>query len=108
MSRSRVLAQAEQAKGTEYERWGEVIQEGGPMESAFASDEAIAAAIDGTAWVRQKLDALRAHETQVNSQMFAMGDQLGEAVWSQEYYRLAAGTSFAADGWADDLFAGLD
>jgi N-acetyl-1-D-myo-inositol-2-amino-2-deoxy-alpha-D-glucopyranoside deacetylase len=108
MSRSRALKQAEQARGTEYERWSEAIKEGGPMESAFASDEAIVAGIDGTQWVRQKLDALRAHATQVNTQMFAMSDHLGEAVWSHEYYRLAAGVPFpAADGWADDLFAGL-
>jgi len=107
MSRSRALAQAEQAKGTEYERWGEAIVEGGPMESAFASDDAIAVAIDGTSWVAQKLKALRAHATQVNTQMFAMSDGLGEAVWSQEYYRLAAGIPFPTGGWADDLFAGL-
>ncbi len=107
MSRSRALAQAEQAKGTQYENWGEAIKEGGPMESAFADDGAIAAAIDGTAWVRQKLDALQAHATQVNTQMFALGDALGETMWSQEFYRLAAGTRYPTDGWADDLFAGL-
>lgn len=107
MSRSRALAQAEQAKGTEYERWGEAIQEGGPMESAFSSDEAIAVAIDGRAWVGRKLAALRAHATQVNTAMFAMSDQLGEAVWSEEYYRLAAGAPVPGAGWSDDLFAGL-
>ncbi len=107
MSRSRALAQAEHAKGTEYERWGEAIAEGGPMESAFASDEAIAVAIDGTPWVARKLAALRAHATQVNTQMFAMSDELGEAVWSQEFYRLAAGRPYPAGEWADDLFAGL-
>jgi N-acetyl-1-D-myo-inositol-2-amino-2-deoxy-alpha-D-glucopyranoside deacetylase len=108
MSRSRALAQAEQARGTEYERWAEAIKEGGPMERAFAADDAIAAGIDGTPWVRQKLDALRAHATQVNTEMFAMSDHLGEAVWSHEYYQLAAGVPFPQpDGWADDLFAGL-
>jgi LmbE family N-acetylglucosaminyl deacetylase len=73
---------------------------------ALAAD-AIAVAIDGTNWVAPKLEALRAHATQVNTQMFAMSDELGEAVWSHEYYRLAAGTPYPAGGWADDLFAGL-
>jgi N-acetyl-1-D-myo-inositol-2-amino-2-deoxy-alpha-D-glucopyranoside deacetylase len=108
MSRSRTIAQAEQARGTEFERWGEMIQQGGPLEAAFAADDAIVAAIDGAPWVRRKLAALRAHATQVNTAMFAMSDELGEAVWSQEYYCLAAGSPFPqADGWADDLFAGL-
>ncbi|HET9649796.1 MAG TPA: N-acetyl-1-D-myo-inositol-2-amino-2-deoxy-alpha-D-glucopyranoside deacetylase [Microlunatus sp.] len=108
MSRSRALAQAENAAGTEYENWGQAIQKGGPMESAFADDDEIAVGIDGTRWVRRKLDALRAHATQVNTQMFSLSDQLGEAVWSHEYYRLAAGAPFpAADGFAHDLFDGL-
>ena len=108
MSRSRALAQAEQGQREPSTSGGvRRSREGGPMESAFASDEAIAVGIDGTPWVRPKLEALRAHATQVNTQMFAMSDELGEAVWSQEFYRLAAGSPYPAGGWADDLFAGL-
>ncbi len=108
MSRSRALAMAESAPpDSEYRNWAAAIREGGPMESAFATDEAIVADIDGTHWVRQKLDALQAHATQVNTAMFQMGDQFGDAVWSHEFYRLAAGTPFDGDGWADDLFAGI-
>jgi N-acetyl-1-D-myo-inositol-2-amino-2-deoxy-alpha-D-glucopyranoside deacetylase len=113
MSRSRVLAHSERAKGTAFERMADAIAEGGPMESAFSDDGAIVAAIDGAPWVGQKLSALRAHATQVNTQMFALNDELGEIVWAQEFYRLGAGVPFPADNvqgstWADDLFAGLD
>jgi N-acetyl-1-D-myo-inositol-2-amino-2-deoxy-alpha-D-glucopyranoside deacetylase len=107
MSRSRALAQAEQAADTDFAQWIRTIDEGGPMESAFAADDAIAADVDGTPWVRQKLDALRAHASQVSTQMFAMSERLGEAVWAHEYYRLAAGEPYPPGGWADDLFAGL-
>ena len=54
--------------------------------------------------------AMRAHATQITPDgfFFAAEPILGDRMWSHEYYRLAAGEPFpAADGWADDLFAGL-
>ncbi len=40
---------------------------------------------------------------------FTMSDKLGDEAWAHEYFRLASGQPFPkADGWADDLFAGLD
>jgi N-acetyl-1-D-myo-inositol-2-amino-2-deoxy-alpha-D-glucopyranoside deacetylase len=86
-----------------------------------SSDADIAAEVDGTAYVGQKLDAMRAHATQIrpDGTFFAGGKMSVDTMWSHEYYRFAAGTPFpagpeAADGnpqlpehWADDLFAGL-
>jgi N-acetyl-1-D-myo-inositol-2-amino-2-deoxy-alpha-D-glucopyranoside deacetylase len=82
--------------------------EGGllPMISA---DEEIAAAIDGGPYVSQKIDAMRAHATQITADgpFFSGQTVLGNDMWSHEFYRLAAGQPFPGEGWADDLFAGL-
>jgi N-acetyl-1-D-myo-inositol-2-amino-2-deoxy-alpha-D-glucopyranoside deacetylase len=83
---------------------------GGPLESLTTPDEDIAAAIDGGPYVGRKLDAMRAHATQItpDGPFFAHQALLGDSRWSIEYYLLAAGQPFPqADGWADDLFAGL-
>jgi N-acetyl-1-D-myo-inositol-2-amino-2-deoxy-alpha-D-glucopyranoside deacetylase len=83
--------------------------EGGllPMISA---DEEIAAAIDGGPYVGQKLEAMRAHATQITADgpFFSGRAVLGDAMWSHEFYRFVAGQPFPeSEGWADDLFAGL-
>ena len=82
----------------------------GPVGPMAAPDDAIVAEIDGTSWVHRKLDAMRAHATQITSdgQFFAGIEVLGEAMWAHECYVLAAGTGYPGSGWADDLFAGLD
>jgi N-acetyl-1-D-myo-inositol-2-amino-2-deoxy-alpha-D-glucopyranoside deacetylase len=70
----------------------------------------IAAAIDARPWMRQKLDAMLAHASQIrpDGPFFAGAEVLGEGgMWAEEYYRLAGGTPFPGDEWADDLFAGL-
>jgi N-acetyl-1-D-myo-inositol-2-amino-2-deoxy-alpha-D-glucopyranoside deacetylase len=77
-----------------------------------SSDADIAAEIDGTAYVGQKLDAMRAHATQIrpDGTFFAGGKMSVESMWSHEFYRFAAGTPFPVTPdapWADDLFAGL-
>ena len=79
-----------------------------------SSDADIAAVVDGTAYVAQKLDAMRAHATQIrpDGTFFAGGKMSVDTMWSHEYYRFASGVPFPAgpDGasaWADDLFAGL-
>lgn len=77
-----------------------------PMISA---DEDIVVAIDGTPWVARKLDAMRAHATQIlpDGTFFAGGRMSVDSMWSHEFYRFAAGIPVEGDGWADDLFAGL-
>ena len=59
-------------------------------------DSAIDVEIDGTGWVQQKLDAMRAHATQITPDgfFFAAEPILGDRMWSHEYYRLAAGEPF--------------
>ncbi len=72
-------------------------------------DADIAVEIDGSRWIDAKLDAMRAHATQISpdGEFFAGAEVLGSAMWSHEYYRLASGVPYPGDGWADDLFAGL-
>ena len=107
---SDMIAQLRAAGDTEtfagWEEAGDV-----PMVS---SDADIAAVVDGTAYVARKLDAMRAHATQIrpDGTFFAGGKMSVDTMWSHEYYRFASGVPFPAgpDGapaWADDLFAGL-
>ncbi len=74
----------------------------------FAVDESdLAAVIDGSAWLEQKLDAMRAHASQIAPDgPFFAGDP---TKWSREFFRLAKGTAAPAPGAAleTDLFAGL-
>ena len=74
----------------------------------FAVDDAdLAAVIDGSAWLDQKIAALRAHASQIaHDGPFFAGDA---AKWSHEFFRLAKGTAAPDPGEAleSDLFAGL-
>jgi N-acetyl-1-D-myo-inositol-2-amino-2-deoxy-alpha-D-glucopyranoside deacetylase len=88
----------------------------GEMPPMVTSDEDIDCVIDGSDIVSQKMDAMRAHATQItlDGPFFAMADNFGDEAWGQEYFRLAVGTPFppAPEGsersWATDVFAGLD
>jgi N-acetyl-1-D-myo-inositol-2-amino-2-deoxy-alpha-D-glucopyranoside deacetylase len=83
---------------------------GGPLESLTSPDEDIDAAIEGGPYVERKLEAMRAHATQItpDGPFFTGRAVLGDSRWATEYYLLAAGQPFPqAHGWADDLFAGL-
>ena len=74
-------------------------------------DEAIACELDGTAYADAKLDAMKAHATQiqVDGPFFALSNSVGNHVWGLEHYRLAKGVKGPVDerGWESDLFAGL-
>ncbi len=83
----------------------------GGLMPMISPDEDIAAMIDGVRWVHQKMDALRAHATQVtpDGPFFAGTKVLGDSMWAHEHYRFVDGIPFpATEGWSDDLFAGLD
>lgn len=78
----------------------------------MSPDSEIVAAVDGSAYVAQKLDAMRAHATQIlpDGTFFAGGKMSVDSMWSHEFYRFAAGVPFPEQHdspWADDLFAGL-
>jgi N-acetyl-1-D-myo-inositol-2-amino-2-deoxy-alpha-D-glucopyranoside deacetylase len=81
-----------------------------PSLPMVADDADIAAVIDGTPWISRKLDAMRAHATQITEDgpFFAGAEVLGESQWAEEAYLFASGVPFPGDGPADDLFAGLD
>ena len=85
--------------------------EGGGLLPMISNDEDIAAMIDGAQWVKQKMDALRAHATQVTADgpFFSGQKVLGDSMWSHEHYRFVDGIPFPdPESWADDIFAGLD
>jgi N-acetyl-1-D-myo-inositol-2-amino-2-deoxy-alpha-D-glucopyranoside deacetylase len=74
-------------------------------------DADIAAAVDGRGYVEKKLDALRAHRTQitVDGPFFALSNNVGNRAWGTEFFRIAKGRPADAgpDGLETDLFAGL-
>lgn len=73
-------------------------------------DPLITTAIDGSAHAAAKSAAMRAHATQitVDGPFFALSNDLGQPLFTTEYYQLVRGRSGAADGAReDDLFAGL-
>ncbi|GAA2083034.1 N-acetyl-1-D-myo-inositol-2-amino-2-deoxy-alpha-D -glucopyranoside deacetylase [Aeromicrobium halocynthiae] len=75
-------------------------------------DDDLDAVIDGSRWVDAKLDAMRAHATQitVDGPFFALSNDVAQRAWGTEYYRLVKGTPAPPAGarFEDDLFAGLD
>jgi N-acetyl-1-D-myo-inositol-2-amino-2-deoxy-alpha-D-glucopyranoside deacetylase len=83
-----------------------------PDDLPFATDDAlITAEIDGEAYIYAKLNALRAHATQVSEEhgFLAMTSTIGARSLGHEFYRLAAGTPGPMiDGRERDLFAGID
>ncbi|MDN7122812.1 N-acetyl-1-D-myo-inositol-2-amino-2-deoxy-alpha-D-glucopyranoside deacetylase [Nocardioides sp. ChNu-153] len=82
----------------------------GPMPMG-SPDEDLDCRVDGGDHADAKMDAMRAHATQitVDGPFFALSNNLGNAVWGIEFYRLAKGPRgpVGADGLEDDLFAGL-
>ncbi|MEQ4207891.1 N-acetyl-1-D-myo-inositol-2-amino-2-deoxy-alpha-D-glucopyranoside deacetylase [Actinopolymorpha sp. B17G11] len=84
----------------------------GELPPSFVSDDLISARIDGTAYVEQKMAAMRAHATQiaVDGPFFALSNNLGNQIWGLECYRLVRGTPGQVDpetGAETDLFAGV-
>lgn len=80
----------------------------------FAKDDSfVHAMIDGNAYVEKKMDAMRAHATQieVDGPFFALSNNLGLQVWGHEYYTLVKGQKcppFDSQGYETDLFAGVN
>jgi N-acetyl-1-D-myo-inositol-2-amino-2-deoxy-alpha-D-glucopyranoside deacetylase len=84
----------------------------GPMPPYITPDHFLTARIDGSAFVEMKLDAMRAHATQieVDGPFFALSNHLGNYVWAYEDYRLVKGSPGpfdGPDGLESDLFAGV-
>jgi N-acetyl-1-D-myo-inositol-2-amino-2-deoxy-alpha-D-glucopyranoside deacetylase len=83
----------------------------GKLPPFLVPDEDLSTAVDGTEHLEQKMDAMRAHRTQitVDGPFFALSNNEGNTMWGTEYYRIAKGTAVpsADGGLEDDLFAGL-
>src|SRR5919112_4483782 len=77
----------------------------------MVDDDAIACEVDGTEFADAKVDAMRAHATQieVDGPFFALSNHIGNQIWGHEAYRIVKGTPAPADGdeKETDLFAGL-
>src|SRR4051794_32902285 len=104
--RSSIRALREVGDTTSFRSWdpdGEI-----PM---AIPDVDISTEVDGTAYADSKLDALRAHRTQitVDGPFFALSNNLGNEAVGVESFRIAKGQPGDAgpDGKETDLFAGL-
>lgn len=75
-------------------------------------DELVTTVIEAEDFVNQKMDAMKAHPTQisVDGPFFALSDNLGFKVWGKEFYRLVHGVMGPdrnSDGREIDLFSGV-
>jgi len=75
-------------------------------------DELVTSVIKAPDYVEQKLEAMKAHETQIaiDGPFFALANNLGLSVWADEYYTLVKGEKskpFDESGREIDLFAGV-
>lgn len=79
----------------------------------FCKDDSfVTAHIDGNDYVNQKMDAMRAHATQiaVDGPFFALSNNLGLQIWGNEYYTLVKGqksNELDQEGREIDLFSGI-
>lgn len=89
----------------------EGMEPDGPLPPMFRPDEDIDAEIDAGDYLAQKLDALRAHATQITTDgpFFALSNNLGSQAFGREQFRLVKGASgpVGDNGWEMDLFAGV-
>jgi N-acetyl-1-D-myo-inositol-2-amino-2-deoxy-alpha-D-glucopyranoside deacetylase len=82
-------------------------------DAPFAVDDAlITTAIDAQSHLDAKLDAMRAHATQitVDGPFFALSNLVGQRAFGVEHFRLARGLIGNVDpatGWETDLFSGV-
>jgi N-acetyl-1-D-myo-inositol-2-amino-2-deoxy-alpha-D-glucopyranoside deacetylase len=75
-------------------------------------DEEVTTQIDATAYLDQKLAAMRAHATQisVDSPFFALSDRVGQQAFGRECFTLLSGPrgpGSGPHGWESDLFGGI-
>ena len=75
-------------------------------------DEFVTTLIDGGAYVENKMEAMKAHETQISldGPFFALSNNLGLQIWGDEYYTLVKGEKtgpFDSHGRETDLTSGI-
>jgi N-acetyl-1-D-myo-inositol-2-amino-2-deoxy-alpha-D-glucopyranoside deacetylase len=82
----------------------------GPMPPMITPDRLIDCVIEAGAYLDRKMNAMKAHATQitVDGPFFALSNNNGSEIWGYEAYRLVKGTaSPGPSGVETDLFAGL-
>src|SRR5690349_2759371 len=83
----------------------------GELPKFMVADEDLSTMIDADQYTAAKMDAMRAHATQiaVDGPFFALSNNKGNEIWGTEFFRIAKGTPGPAgpSGFEDDLFAGL-
>jgi N-acetyl-1-D-myo-inositol-2-amino-2-deoxy-alpha-D-glucopyranoside deacetylase len=75
-------------------------------------DEFVTTLIDGADYVELKMEAMKAHETQISldGPFFALSNNLGMKIWGDEYYTLVKGVKsepFDSNGREIDLTSGI-
>jgi N-acetyl-1-D-myo-inositol-2-amino-2-deoxy-alpha-D-glucopyranoside deacetylase len=72
-------------------------------------DDVVTTAVDATAHLESKLQAMREHATQieVDGPFFALSNNLGQEAWGVEYFVLVRGDRASPDGRETDLFDGV-
>ena len=96
-------------KGSGSDFWGVEKAEDFPFAQP---DNLVTTVIDGQDFVDKKMEAMRAHPTQiaVDGPFFALSNNLGLSVWGDEYYTLVKGEKaapFDSNGRELDIFAGV-
>ncbi|CAB4826906.1 MAG: N-acetyl-1-D-myo-inositol-2-amino-2-deoxy-alpha-D-glucopyranoside deacetylase [Actinobacteria bacterium] len=82
-------------------------------EIPFAKDDSfVTTLIDGNEFVNAKMEAMAAHATQIalDGPFFALSNNLGLAIWGDEYYTLVRGEKsapFDSNGRESDLTSGI-
>ena len=111
MSASRLRAGIRALRAAGDTKSFEGIDPDGQLWPFIVEDELLAASVDGTSFVDQKMAAMKAHATQIlpDGPFFAMSDLIGAEAWGFEVFRLAKGAMgpVGDNGLESDLFAGL-
>ncbi|MBZ5735095.1 N-acetyl-1-D-myo-inositol-2-amino-2-deoxy-alpha-D-glucopyranoside deacetylase [Nocardioides sp. TRM66260-LWL] len=111
MSESRMRAGLRMLRDAGDQTAFEGMDPDGPLPPFVVPDADLTCAVDASAHVEQKMDALRAYPTQVatDGPFFALSNNVGAAAMGVEVYRLVKGTPgpVGDDGLESDLFAGL-
>jgi N-acetyl-1-D-myo-inositol-2-amino-2-deoxy-alpha-D-glucopyranoside deacetylase len=111
MSQSRLRESLRQLRSLGDELSFEGMDPDGELPPFAVPDELLTTAIDAPELVERKLAAMRAYPTQItlDGPFFALSNNLGNQVWSTEYFRLVKGEPgkpSTETGLEDDLFAG--
>jgi len=84
----------------------------GPLPPFVTSDDNLSAGIDGSAYIEQKMAALKAYPTQItlDGPFFALSNNKGNEMWGEEFFRIVKGErgELGPDGLESDLFAGIE